>query len=114
MNEIQVTARLKIHQGQQERFRQIAQVCLETVREKDNGTLQYDWFFNEDESECVVRERYQDSAAVMEHMGNLGETLGALLGLADLSLEVYGTPSEELASAIAGLDVTTYSYYQGL
>lgn len=42
------------------------------------GTLQYDWFFNVDETSCVVREAYANSDAVLAHMGNLGELLGQL------------------------------------
>ena len=29
--------------------------AMQSVREKDSGTLQYDWFFNNDETECVVK-----------------------------------------------------------
>lgn len=114
MSELQITGRLKIHDGKLDHFKTVAQACIESVREKDKGTLQYDWFFNEDHTECVVRERYVDSDAVLEHIGNLGETMGALLGVADLSLEVCGTPSEELAKATEGMDITVYSYFQGL
>ena len=114
MNEIQATARFKIHHGQLEPFKRLAQICLESVREKDPGTLQYDWYFNEDQSECVVRERYKDSEAVLAHVDNLGNTLGELLELCDLSIELYGTPSEQLAKALAGLDLEAYKHYQGL
>ena len=114
MNELQVTARLRIHDGKLDEFKNVAKACLEGVREKDKGTLQYDWFFNEGQTECVVRERYVDSNAALEHMGNLGETLGALLGLVDLSLEICGTPSDELVQATEGIDIKYYSFFQGL
>ena len=64
--------------------------CMKSVKEKDTGTLQYDWFLDADQTECVVREHYKDSDAAMEHMGNLGDLLGALLSVCDMSLEVYG------------------------
>ena len=114
MNELQVTARLKIHQGKLDDFRTVAQACMDSVREKDAGTLQYDWFLNEDHTECVVRERYKDSDAVLEHIGNLGETMGALLGVTDLSLEIFGDPSEALMNATKGMDITVYGYFQGI
>jgi len=31
--------------------------AMEIVRTKDTGTLQYDIYFNDDQSECVVLER---------------------------------------------------------
>ena len=114
MSELQVTARLKIHHGRLDDFKTVAQACIDSVRKKDSGTLQYDWFFNEDHTECVVRERYKDSDALLEHVANLGETMGALIGTADLSLEVFGNPSEALSKATESMDITVYSYFQGI
>jgi quinol monooxygenase YgiN len=48
MSEILVIARLKIHDGKLEEFKRVAEKCLQSVRTKDSGTLQYDWFFSED------------------------------------------------------------------
>ncbi len=45
--------------------------ALEIVRTKDSGTLQFDTYFNDDESECMGVERYRDSAAAIEHWENL-------------------------------------------
>ena len=33
----------------------------------DTGTLHYDTSFNEDQSECIVLERFRDSEALIEH-----------------------------------------------
>ena len=108
MSEIKVVARLKIHKGKFDEFKALAAECRRIVKEKDQGTLQYDWFFNEDQHECVVLERYQDSNALLDHMGNLGETLGQLLSTGDFSAEVFGTPSTELLNASEGLDVIVF------
>jgi hypothetical protein len=32
--------------------------CMEIVRTKDTGTLQYETYVNDDQSECIVLERY--------------------------------------------------------
>jgi quinol monooxygenase YgiN len=71
MSENQITARLKIHDRKLEAFKRVADKCMQSVRTKDSGTLQYDWFFSGDHSECVVHERYHDSKAVLEHNANL-------------------------------------------
>jgi quinol monooxygenase YgiN len=113
MDEIEVTARLAIHDGKFETFQEVARACLVSVREKDTGTLQYDWFLNENQTVCTVRERYQESDAVLQHVANLGDTLGELLAVSDLSLEVYGAPSSELLNALEGMDVSVHSYLQG-
>jgi hypothetical protein len=38
----------------------LAARCMEIVRTKDTGTLQYDIYFNDDQSECIVHERYTE------------------------------------------------------
>ena len=48
MSELQGIARLKIHQGKLEEFKRLAAKCIESVRNRDTGTLQYDWFFSSD------------------------------------------------------------------
>lgn len=111
MSQLQVTARLRVHDGKLAEFKAAAEACVTSVREKDSGTLQYDWFFNEDETECVVRERYRDSDAVLEHIENMGGAFGALLATCDISLELYGDPSPELMAASEGLSVEVYRFF---
>jgi hypothetical protein len=41
MSEILVIARLKIHDGKLEEFKRVAKKCMQSVRAKDSGTLQY-------------------------------------------------------------------------
>ena len=114
MRELQVTAHCTIHDGKLDAFTLAAQECLKSVREKDGGTLQYDWFFNEEHTECVVRERYRDSEAVMQHIANLGDTMGALLETCDLSIEVFGDPTPELVEGTKALPTQVYSFFQGV
>ena len=113
MEELRLVVRIRIHSGQLEAFKEVAKKCLLRVREKDKGTLQYDWYFNKDYTECVVLERYKDSDAVLQHTANLGEALEELLSVSDYSIEVYGTPSAELLKAAESMDVSVYSYFLG-
>lgn len=114
MSELQVSARLKIHPGKLEEFEAAARTCVEIVRERDSGTLEYDWYLSEDGSECEVRERYRDSEAVLEHLTNLGDQFGALLAIADLSVEIYGEPSAELLEATAAIPTKVYGLLTSL
>ncbi|HXH48437.1 MAG TPA: antibiotic biosynthesis monooxygenase [Terriglobia bacterium] len=114
MKGIHVTARGAIHKGKLEEFKTLAAGCMRTVREKDSGTLQYDWFLNQAQTECVVRETYRDSEAVLEHIANLGATLGAILSVCDWTFEVLGSPSPELVKATTGLSLKLYSPFQGM
>ena len=51
---------------------------------------------------------------MLAHSTNLGETLGALLGVCDLTGDIHGSPSAELRAALAGLAVEYYSPFQSL
>jgi len=46
---------------------------MEIVRTEDTGTLRHDVYFNDDESECIVVERYRDAAALIGHAEHLGD-----------------------------------------
>ena len=44
----EVTARLKIQEGELDGFKQQAAEMMRLTREKDTKTLRYDWFISED------------------------------------------------------------------
>lgn len=116
MKEIQINAKFKIHTGKVAEFKKIATDCVVAVtkNEKGKGAIRYDWFFNPEETVCIVREIYADSNAVLAHMGNVGELLGQLFAISDFELEVYGNPSEELQKAAAPLNPKVFSFYRGI
>jgi quinol monooxygenase YgiN len=72
MSELLCIARLKIHHRKLDEFKRLAVRCAELVRTKDTGTLQYELYFNSDNTECLVFERYRDSQALLDHHKNLG------------------------------------------
>ena len=114
MSELQVTARIPIKAGELQQFEALAAACIRVARELDSGTLQYDWFINADKSECVVRERYRDSAAALEHVANLGEETRLALGEANMRLEICGAASQALIDATSGPDTEFFDYFAGL
>lgn len=114
MSELQLTARFTIHDGKLDEFKSLARQCMEVVREKDTGTLQYDWFINAEGTECVVRERYRDSVAVLEHAANLGDLAGRFMSISDPDIEIFGSPTDALLEAIAALRPRVYPAYQSI
>ena len=114
MKTLQLTSRYQIHDGKLSAFKQLASKCIALSQQNEPNILQYDWFFNHDQSECVLREAFTDSDALLAHITNLGDVLGDILALGDFSAEIYGSPSEELMQAVAGLNVKVYTFYQGL
>ncbi|WP_346860499.1 hypothetical protein [uncultured Draconibacterium sp.] len=113
MKQIHLTAKFNINDGKIEEFKSIASKCVAAVskNEKGKGSLQYEWFFSKDDKECHVLETYLNSEAFMGHMGNVGELLGQLLQISTLSGDIYGDVSDEVKSALNGLDVKSYSFF---
>ena len=114
MSNIQITARFKIHPGKEEAFKELAKACMSCVKEKDKGTLQYDWYFSKDGSECRVRETYTNSDAVLAHVTNLGPLFGQILELSEFTPEIYGDASDVLVGAVEAFKPEVYAHYQGM
>ena len=106
MSELQGIARYKFHEGKLEEFKRLSAQAMEIVRTKDSGTLQYDTYFNDDQSECIVIERYRDSEAAIEHAANLADVSAAVLATVSVVHgELLGEPSAELRAKLADSEV---------
>ena len=114
MKEIKARALFKIKPGKLVEFKALIAKFIAAVKGNEPGNLQYRWYLNEEAMECVVLEDYVDSDAVLAHAGNVGPLLQESAGLADLSLEVYGNPSEQLLKAIEGMHIKMYSFHSGI
>jgi len=87
--ELQAIVRFRFRDGDVEEFKRLSAQCMEIVRTQDIGTLQYDTYFNDDETECIVIERFRDSDALIIATGSV-------------SGELLGEPSAELRARFAG------------
>jgi hypothetical protein len=114
MKQLQVTGTLpQIPKDNLEEFKRLAREALAATAD-DPGVLQYDWFFNHEESKCVIRETYADSNAVLTHLGLVGDLLGKIIEVGGgMEIEVFGEPSDALLKATETLQLTIYSYFQG-
>src|SRR5690349_22129628 len=101
MDEIKGVARAKIRPGKLDEYKRLCAEAMEIVRTKDRGTLQYEIFFNEDESEAIVYERYRDADAALEHFANIGHLMAPLMATASVTGEVLGTPNARMKAELA-------------
>jgi quinol monooxygenase YgiN len=111
VSELQGIARFEFHEGKLEEFKRLAAQCMEIVRTNDTGTLQYDIYFNADQSECIVHERYRDSDALIEHATHLGDLNDAVLATGFVSGVLLGEPSAELRAMMADSEVRLFTPY---
>jgi quinol monooxygenase YgiN len=112
MNEIQGIGRLKIRDGKLDEFKRVASQFMHAVRTLDTGTLQYELYFNSDETECLVLERYRDIQAMRGHQSHVGGLMDALVKTCTVSSEVCATPTPELVKALDGSPVRFFHSYQ--
>jgi quinol monooxygenase YgiN len=116
----EVTAQVKIRDGQLEGFKRQAAEMMRQTKEKDTKTLRYDWFLSEDGTECEVREGYVDADGLLEHAHHVFEARDKLFrDYADGHvMTLYGEPSPALAELMEKLAGTVtfrrYSFLQGL
>ena len=102
MSELVGIVRFKFHEGKLEEFKRLSARCMEIVRTKDTGTLQYDTYFNDDQTECITVERFKDSKSLIEHGANLADLMEAILATGSVSGELLGEPSPELKAKLTG------------
>jgi quinol monooxygenase YgiN len=113
-NELQGIARYKIHEGKLEEFKRLSAQCMEIVRTKDTGTLQYEIYFSDDQSECIVLERYRDSDALIEHLEHIGDLMEAIVATGSVSGELLGGPSAALRANLADSPVRLFTPFQSM
>ena len=94
MGELQGIVRFTFHDGKVDEFKRLSAKCMEIVRAKDDGTLQYDTYFNSDESEAIVLERFRDSDALILHGENMAPLMESIMATGSVSGELLGDLSE--------------------
>jgi quinol monooxygenase YgiN len=114
VSELQGIGRFMFHDGEIGEFKRLAAQCMEIVRAKDTGTLQYAIYFNDELSECIVLERYRDSEALIEHAAHLGDLGQAIFSTGWVSGELLGEPSAELRAMMADSGVRLFTPYQSM
>ena len=118
MSQFEVRARLKVREGKLEQFKQQAAEMMRQTREKDTGTLAYDWFLSSDGTECEVRETYVSADDLVDHAFHVREARDALFAESafDHRMAFYGDPSPRLTELVdtIGVAVTAFTQFQAL
>ena len=118
MSQFEVRARIRVRDGQLEGFQRQAAEMMRQTREKDTGTIAYDWFLSDDGTQCEVREAYVDPDALVEHAFHVREARDVMFEqfAYDHKMFFYGETSprlDELTQKI-GVDVTRFGLLQTL
>jgi quinol monooxygenase YgiN len=118
MSKFEARAHLKVRAGKLEGFKRQAAEMMRVTREKDSGTLAYDWFLSEDGTECEVHEAYVDADALVEHALNVRDARAVMFAefAYDHQMAFYGDPSPRLIALVnkIGVDAEWFTFLQAL
>ena len=116
MSRFEARAHLKVRDGQLEGFKRQAVEMMRVTREKDTGTLAYDWFLSKDGTECEVHETDVNTDALVEHAVNVREARAAMFAqfAYDHQMAFYGDPSPRLIALLdkIGVDAEWFTLLQ--
>jgi quinol monooxygenase YgiN len=114
MGELLGIARFRFHPGKVEEYKRLAAKAMDIVRAKEPNTLEYAIYFNEDESEAVVIERFATSEALIQHGANMSELSAAVLATAAVEGELLGEPSPDVRAKLTGPEPQLFTPYMSL
>ena len=107
-NEIHGTARIVIHDGKLEEFKRLAAQCLEIVRTRDTGTIEYDQFLNAEARSASSMNATGLGRGPRAHE-NIAPMMKPLSEICTITGEICGSPSPELRKALEAAGVTIYA-----
>lgn len=83
---------------------------VEKIRTTDKGTLAFG-VYPVGGDEYVFLEMYKDSAAALDHLNNVGELLGKMGDVAEITapLEVYGNINDQLRDTYAAWNAQVFA-----
>ena len=112
---IETDFKLSIKEGRLDDFKAFVTTMIEVTKLREPDTSVYEWYINEDGSECHLLETFKDSDAFMVHLGNVSHMFGTLFELATMTrAKIYGSPSAELQEALDPLGVQYFAHFNGV
>ena len=104
-----------VKEGQLDAFKQLMDEMVESTRDEEAGTLNYEWFISDDNRTVHLYEKYADSAAALAHMKSFGEKwAGRFLGCIDVErVTAYGNPDEAAQKGLAQMGAKTLVTWGG-
>ena len=85
MSEVAYIFELAIEDGQQAKFKELANGYTDAVKAGEAGTTEYRWWLAEDESRCLLKETFDSSESLLQHLANVGPSLPELLASTGLA-----------------------------
>lgn len=102
-----------VKDGKIEAFKSVMADMVAATKSED-GTLVYEWFLDEANMTCHISERFENSDAVLAHLGGFGAFAERLMDAIDITgLTVYGNPDASVRDAIKDLNPVYFPLADG-
>lgn len=103
-----------IASGKTETFRRLIEKVIELEHAKGQDVLNYEFFFNDDETKFYAIELFRDSEAVLTHLQRASDIIPKILEVAELTrFEIYGNATEALRDAMAPFGAKMFGHWAG-
>ena len=115
-NKIHFKAEFEIKEGKIEEYKRLVKEMSMMVKANEPETLTYQFYLNQDNTKCIVHEKYSNSEAVFAHANGVASQtiLPKIFDVARISkFDVYGDPSEEVQKVLANFSAQIYNLFAG-
>jgi quinol monooxygenase YgiN len=115
-NLIHFGAEFIIKDGKMKEYKKLVRNMSKLVESNEPGTLSYRFYFDREETKCVVHEIYTNSEAVLAHNNGLASQtiLPKIFSVSRIvKFEVYGKPSNKLQKILTNFSPETYDLFAG-
>ncbi|MGK0275683.1 MAG: quinol monooxygenase YgiN [Ilumatobacter sp.] len=112
-DQIQYAVKWTIHDGKIDEFKALAAEATALVEANEPSMLGYHWYMDASETHCTLIEQYPSTEHILVHLGNVGATLGKLLEVADISIDVFGAIDDDARGALDPLGAVYHDHVMG-
>ena len=116
MAQIDTTLNVTIKEGSKEEFKRLSEEMSKVVENNEPGTTRYQFFLNDDQTQCVVNESYVNLEAALAHIkGVASQTiLPKIFDTCKINrLEVFGKINDDLMKALTQMGGVNYHFLTG-
>lgn len=113
---VQWIVEFTIKEDKLDTFKNLVQEITRIVKQNEPGAKSYQWYFNDDETKCIITEWYVGQEAALAHLNGEGarKLLPKLLEVSEITrLEIYGDLGEEARKRLEELGGQTFHFFTG-
>lgn len=95
MSKLYIVFKMTLNAGEEESFKDYVRQLEQLVKDQCPQTIGYEWFLNEEETQCVAVETFADSDALMFHADTVLDLAMKLFATCEIQeVNLLGNPSD--------------------